>query len=134
MITSNFQSSIETIRNKIRKTVARKLLIPYMVMRMYLSVPVLTNVTVLVVPSGDLQIIKNNKLRKLLTKGSRQSQGCRDRVCLLLGYCLLLSLSPQEFLLLILLSSERWKSESTLESPICFESRSLRLKIQCLNK
>ena len=134
MITSNFQSSIETIRNKIRKTVTRKLLIPYMVMRMYLSVPVLTNVTVLGVPSGDLQIIKNNKLRKLLTKGSRRSQGCRDRACLLLGYCLLLSPSPQEFLLLILLSSERWKSESTLESPICFESRSLRLKIQCLNQ
>ena len=72
----------------------KKLLIPYMVMRMYLSVSVLTNVTVLVVPSGDLQIIKNNQLRKLLTRASRLSKGCRDRACPLLVYRLLLPLNP----------------------------------------
>ena len=44
-----------------------------------------------------------------------------------------LPFSSQKFLVLILLTSEGWKADSTLEPPSGFEHRTPRLGIQCLN-
>ena len=44
-----------------------------------------------------------------------------------------LPLSSQKFLILILSTSERWETESTLEPPSGFEHETPRLGIQRLN-
>ena len=46
---------------------------------------------------------------------------------------LLISLSFQKFVVLILLSSEEWKAESTSEPPNGFEHQTLELVMQDLN-
>ena len=62
-----------------------------------------------------------------------------DGVQLLQGYShfqeavYFLQLSPQQFLVLILSTSEGWKAESTLEPPGGFENGTLGLGIQRLN-
>ena len=48
----------------------------------------------------------------------------------LLRDSLISALSPQEFLLLIWLTWEKWKAESTLKSPCDFETWTLGLEIQ----
>ena len=45
-----------------------------------------------------------------------------------------LPLSSQKFLVLILLTSEGWKAESTLEPPIGFEYGTPALAVQHLNQ
>ena len=69
---------------EIKYQITKKLSIPFMLMRMYLPVSILINVTVLIlffcdfheknVITEDLQITKNTKLRRLIIKGLKYKQ------------------------------------------------------------